>query len=128
MQNRYQCIITCFPFAENALLLLKNIEFLLKCDIFCHWSEERKLWETLGFAIAEIIVAVTIMTALVAVLMKDLQSSVKSVRRDIYRSEVRKRLEIVVNKVEIALLSGKIPNTNLSNIGLTEEEQKDLLG
>lgn len=68
------------------------------------------------------------MAALVAVLMKDLQSSVKSVRRNIYRSEVQRRLALIVNKVEIAFLNGETPDGSLNNIGLTEEEKKDPLG
>ena len=67
---------------------------------------ERKLWETLGFTTVEIIVAVAITAALVGVLMKGLQSSVKSVREDLYEAEVDKKLPLVSCKVEVVLMSG----------------------
>lgn len=89
---------------------------------------ERKLWETLGFTIAEIIVAVAITAALVTVLMKGLQSLRKSLQKDLYEAEVDKRLLLVRSKVEAAFFNGDSPDKRLTNIGLTEEEKKDPLG
>ena len=91
-------------------------------------SMKSKLNRRQGFTIAEIIIAVAIMAALVAVLMRGLQSSRKSIERDTYRIAMRERAALIKGRIQAARFEGITPSTGLTNISLTSEEKKDPFG
>jgi prepilin-type N-terminal cleavage/methylation domain-containing protein len=91
-------------------------------------SMKSKLNRRQGFTIAEIIIAVAIMAALVAVLMRGLQSSRKSIQRDVYRLALRERASLIRGRIQAMKLEGAAPTADLGNLELTSEEKKDPFG
>ena len=90
-------------------------------------SMKSKLNRRRGFTIAEIIMAVAIMGILIATVMKNLQSSRKSIDADMCRGEMHKRIALIKGKVEAAVIAGYTPNQGLTNI-LSPEELLDAKG
>lgn len=75
-----------------------------------------KLNKRRGFTIAEIIMAVAIMAILIGTVMKSLQSSRESVKADMVRAEMVKRLSLAKAKIEAALANEKTPQGDLKDI------------
>ena len=86
-----------------------------------------KLNRRRGFTIAEIIMAVAIMGILIATVIKSLQSSKESIKADMVRAEMHKKVGLIKGRVEAAVIGGITPNAGLTNI-LRADDLKDFNG